>query len=71
MAFKDFTYRVRVVDSQACRDWCRDNVNMGRWGTMIGIRGLSTTSTYCVEYEEDALAFKLVRGKDVCTNASS
>jgi hypothetical protein len=70
MAFKDFTYRVRVADSRACRNWAQDNVKTGHWGTMIGISGMNT-STYCFEFEEDALAFKLVHGKDVCTNASS
>jgi hypothetical protein len=70
MAFKDFTYRVRVTDARSCLSWVERNVKEGHWGMMINVSG-PYTRTYCFEYEEDALAFKLVHGKDVCTNASS
>lgn len=61
MAFKDFNHRVCIKDSSTVRDWVERNVKRGHWGTMISLRGFYF-ATYCFEYEQDALAFKLVHG---------
>jgi hypothetical protein len=61
VAFNDFTYRVQVVDIDSAWQWCDKNVGRGHWGMMASVFG--ATSTYCFEYEEDLLAFRLVHGK--------
>lgn len=61
MAFNDFRHRMRVYDVPAMRRWIDANIKYGHWGYMFGLTG--HTATYCFEFEEDLLAFKLVFGE--------
>lgn len=58
MAFKDFIHRVHVnVDTKEIWDYCDSTFGLGHWGKMFGATGAG--STYCFEYENDALMFML------------
>jgi hypothetical protein len=58
MAFKDFIHRVSVTtDTPAMWKYCNDTFGIGHWGSMLALVG--DTATYCFEYENDALMFRL------------